>query len=327
MADGSRIDRRRMIGSAIAAASLATIPGLTTAQTAREREAMAAAEELSVLEATQHLPALYEFYARLHPDAQEIVPRHVVIGWYQDVWQPRGPQPANATRVRFVDWTWPVNGVTYRDVAEVAFVQEFDNADRIADVVRLAFADGEWRWFFGRDRAWVEEQIETYNDRAYIDQSGSVPFDLDQVVGANRTVIDSLPIRIGTAQGELLTDARLLPDHAAYMPVAIQYRDAEYPVGHVVCTTLRPDLNIRDTIDAIVWEQVQAPPFELIAWNLDPENDVPFAHYEHFASDAVGNAQTIIWGGADDDKLWEISFVDEERLERLANALVAVGTR
>lgn len=325
MADGSRIDRRCVIGSAIAAASLATIPGLTAAQTGRERAAMAAAEELSVLEATEHLPALYEFYARLHPDAQEIVPRHVVIGWYQDVWQPRGPQPANATQVRFVDWTWPVNGVTYRDVAEVAFVQEFDNADRITDVVRLAFVDGEWRWFFGRDRAWVEEQIETYNDRAYIEQSASVPFDLDQVVGADRTVIESLPIRIGTAQGELLTDARLLPDHAAYMPVAIQYRDAEYPVGHAVCMTLRPDLNIRDTIDAIVWERVQAPPFELIAWNLDPGNDVPYARYEHFASDAVGNAQTIIWGGADDETLWEISFVDEERLERLAQALVAAS--
>lgn len=328
MALGNRLDRRRLVSLALGAGVATTLPGSAVAQTRdRQREAMHAAEELSVLEATEHLPALYTFYERLHPDAQEIVPRHVVIGWYQEVWQPRGPQPARATGVRFVDWTWPVNGVTYRDVAEVSFIQEFDNAAPVNDVVRLAHVEGSWRWFFGRDRAWVEEQVRIYTERAYIAQSGIVPFQLDRVVGAERNIIESLPIRIGTAQGELLSDARLIPDYAAHMPVAIQYRDGEFPVGYALATALRHDRNVRDTVDAIVWERVQAPPFTLLAWNLDPPNDVPFARYERFANDAIGNAQSIVWGGSEDDTLWEISFVDEDRLERLARALVTVGTR
>ncbi len=288
---------------------------------------MAAAEELSRLEATEHLPALYEFYARLHPDAQEIVPRHVVIGWYQDHWQSKGPQPAVATNVRFIDWRWPVNGVIYRDVADVSFTQEFEYAPRIADVVRLAEVDGVWHWFFGRDRAWVEEQVAHYNDQAYIEQEGTVPFGLEGVPGVEMDVITSLPVRIGDAQAEIISDARQLPDYAAWMPVAVQYRQAEYPVGYAMATQLREGYMVPDTIDAIVWQRVQAPPFELLAWNLEPANAVPFARYERFAGDAVGDVQSIVFGGHGDTVLWEVSFVDEDRLEELSRALAAMAQR
>lgn len=320
-----RFDRRTLVGGAVATAGTLALPRTPLAQTSNDRGAMAAAEELSVLEATEHLPALYEFYARMHPDAQAIVPRHVVIGWYRDNWQPKGPRPAQATGYSFVDWTWPVNGVSYRDVAEVSFVQEFDNAPAIEDVVRLAFAEGQWRWFFGRDSAWVEEQIAFYNDQAYIEQAGIVPYNLDQVVGADRMVIESLPIQIGNAQGELVSDARQIPDHAAHMPMAIQYREAEFPVGYAMATTLKPGYGMQGTVDQIVTEHVESPPFTLLAWNLDPDNGVPFAHYEHLASEAVGNAQTITWGGAGDTTLWQISFVGEDRLEELARAMVAMA--
>jgi hypothetical protein len=328
MGHDQRFDRRHALaGAAALLGSLALGERALAQPVDRGQEAMDAAVELSRLEATAHLPALYTFYARLHPDGQAIVPRHVVIGWYQDNWLPKGPHPAVATGVRFTDWTWPVNGVTYRDVAEVSFTQTFEHAPAIADVVRLALIGDEWHWFFGRDKAWVEAQIAHYNDQAYIDQAGSVPFGLERVVGADASVIASLPLRVGGAQAEVVSDARQLPGYAARMPVAVQYREAEFPVGYALAATLRQGASMADTIDAIVWEHVQRPPFELQAWNLAPDNDVPFARYEHLASEAVGNAQTIVWGGADDATLWEISFVDEERLEELAGALVALAGR
>lgn len=321
------LDRRSMLGTALALAGARWVPRDVVAQGTddRARSAMEACEELSRLEATEHLPALYEFYARMHPDAQEIVPRHVVIGWYRDVWQPMGPSEAVATGVRFVDWTWPVNGVTYRDVAEVSFNQTFANAPAVSDVVRLAFAEGEWRWFFGRDRAWVEEQIRRYNDLAYIDQAGVVPWDLERVTGADPGVIRSLPMQIGGARAELVQDARQIPDYAARMPVAVQYRDVEFPVGYAMATPLREDRTVADTIDAIVWEGIQAPPYTLKAWNLAPDNHVPFAKVEEFGSEAVGTVQTLVWGAVDGRTLWTISFVDEAGLEALATALVALA--
>ncbi len=327
MAQQRRLDRRDLIGTATAMTAGLILPRGALAQPTTEpsRGSMAAAEELSVLEATEHLPALYTFYGLMHPDGREIVPRHVVIGWYQDEWQPKGPQPARATGYQFVDWTWPVNGVTYRGVSEVSFVQEFDNAPTVEDVVRLAWADGAWRWFFGRDRAWVDQQIETYNARAYIDQQGSVPWDLDQVVTADPAVISSLPLQISGAQAEMVTDARMLPEYAASMPAAVQYRDAEYPVGYAMAVTLADARALPDTIAAIVWERIQAPPFRLISWNLAPTNGVPFAHFEQFGSEAIGNVQTIVWGATDGHTLWTISFRDEQGLQALADALVRIA--
>jgi hypothetical protein len=112
------------------------------------------------------------------------------------------------------------------------------------------------------------------------------------------------------------------------MPVAIQYREDIYPVGHAMAATLKPELSMADTINDLVWEGIQRPPYTLKSWNLMPANRVPFAKYEEFGSEAVGNAQTIIFGGSDDRTLWTVSFVDEARLEELSHALVALtGSR
>jgi hypothetical protein len=62
--------------------------------------------------------------------------------------------------VRFVEWTWPVTGKTYPITAEVSFRQPFANGTVAEEVVRLVQdANGEWRWFFGRSREFVDEQI------------------------------------------------------------------------------------------------------------------------------------------------------------------------
>jgi hypothetical protein len=122
--------------------------------------AAATAVYLSQLEAAGDLATLY---AWLHPDAQAVVPESAVVGWYTDEWLPRGPNPITITSVDFGEWTWAVTGTTYPRAAEIAYEQSFADGSVVADVVRLVQDEhGAWRWFFGRDRAFVEEQIERY---------------------------------------------------------------------------------------------------------------------------------------------------------------------
>ncbi|HEV2087713.1 MAG TPA: neutral zinc metallopeptidase, partial [Cryptosporangiaceae bacterium] len=131
------------------------------AQFASDEEAAAdTAVALSYLEAVGDFNALYD---RIHPDAHAVIPRAAVIGWYQNEFAPLGPGVATVTGVRFVEWTWPVTGQTYPYTAEVSFQQPLADGTVLEDVVRLVQdRTGEWRWFFGRSREFVEEQIAKY---------------------------------------------------------------------------------------------------------------------------------------------------------------------
>jgi hypothetical protein len=125
-----------------------------------EETALAAAEQLSALEATGQYGALYD---AMHPDAQAVIPRAAVIGWYESVFAPRGPQVAHAVKVRFLAWAWAVTGKGYLRTADVAFRQAFADGTVLEDEVRLVKNEqGDWSWFFGRDRAFVDEQIALY---------------------------------------------------------------------------------------------------------------------------------------------------------------------
>ena len=121
------------------------------------QQAAATAVYLSQLEAAGDLATLY---AWLHPDAQAVVPEEAVGGWYAAEWLPRGPKPITVTSVGFDDWTWGVTGTTYPHTAEIAYEQTFADGSTVRDVLRLVQTEqGAWRWFFGRDRAFVDEQI------------------------------------------------------------------------------------------------------------------------------------------------------------------------
>ena len=81
-------------------------------------------------------------------------------GWYAAEWLPRGPQPIDVISVDFGEWTWEVTGKTYTNVAEITYEQPLGDGSTVRDVVRLVQDDQQvWRWFFGRDRSFVEEQI------------------------------------------------------------------------------------------------------------------------------------------------------------------------
>jgi hypothetical protein len=122
--------------------------------------ALAVAEMVSGLEVTGGFRALYD---AMHPDAQALIPREAVMGWYENEFVHRGEPAARAIKVRFITWTWGVTGKTYPETAEVATRQQRADGTVVRDEVRLVKDQfGNWSWFFGRDRAFVEEQIARY---------------------------------------------------------------------------------------------------------------------------------------------------------------------
>jgi hypothetical protein len=284
---------------------------------------MIAAEEISRLEVINHIPALYTFYALMHPDAQAIIPRHVVIGWYREEFQARGPEPAISTGVTYKDWTWGVTGVTYPNTAEVSYTQDFADGTVVEDVVRLVYDMGAWKWFFGRDRAWVDEQIRRYTQSLTVPQQGVVPFGLEQVrpaeemlsrlpasldpIGTTAVLQTPEPGRMQLAEWAQSTSGRL------YVSVPDRY-----PVGFAQVDTLRPDLSVAEALRIAAERYESAPPFTLHAWNLAPDNGVPFLSFETFGSDAVGHAQYVMWGEAAGDTIGIISHVDRAALETMA---------
>lgn len=122
---------------------------------------MAMADALSSMEAEGRYAALHDL---MHPDAQAVIPSDAVLGWYENEFVHLGETPARAVKVRFISWTWAVTGETYPDTAEVAMRQQLADGTVVRDEVRLVKdRDGNWGWFFGRDRTFVDEQIARYS--------------------------------------------------------------------------------------------------------------------------------------------------------------------
>ncbi|MDP9472973.1 MAG: hypothetical protein M3Q71_20305, partial [Chloroflexota bacterium] len=137
----------------------ASLPNSAHSAQRDTEEAADAAVALSRLEAAGNFHALYD---RLHPDAKHVVPRAAVVGWYEADFAPLGPGVITVQSVQFEDWTWGVTGKRYRDTAVVAYTQPFADGSITEDVVRLVEHGGGWGWFFGRDRAFVDKQIERF---------------------------------------------------------------------------------------------------------------------------------------------------------------------
>lgn len=115
---------------------------------------------LSRQEAAGNFDVLYDW---LHPDAQAVVPREAVVGWYQHDFAPRGPEVLNVTGASYFGWIWPVTGNGYPGAAQVSYRQPFHDGTVVEGDMHLAKDDeGRWRWFFGRDAAFVEEQIRRF---------------------------------------------------------------------------------------------------------------------------------------------------------------------
>lgn len=143
-----------------AGAAAATVSAQPADDEAAGEAAAEVAVELSTLEAEGEFDLLYDL---IHPDARAEVPRGAVVGWYENDFAPLGPGEITVTGVEFVAWTWGVTGQTYADTAEVSYAQPFSvEGTTVEGTVHLVEYEGEWRWFFGRSREFVDEQIARY---------------------------------------------------------------------------------------------------------------------------------------------------------------------
>lgn len=143
------------------AAQLPVIAQETPAQReSAKRDAAAFAVYLSQLEAAGGYSELYDL---MHPDAKAIIPKSAVVGWYQNSFGPRGPQPSTITLVLLVPWQWGVNGAVYFDAAELQYTQTFADGSVDNSTMHLALdSQGQWRWFFGGSWDFVQSQIALY---------------------------------------------------------------------------------------------------------------------------------------------------------------------
>ncbi|CAN5549481.1 hypothetical protein BH23CHL5_BH23CHL5_27120 [soil metagenome] len=162
-ANGKSTSKQRMLWSALMCLLFVVSLSFETSSKAvavsDADSAMEMAYYLSYLESVGDFNTEYDF---IHPDAREIVPRAAVVGWFLDNYSPKNPQPATITGVEFISWTWDVTGITYPFTAQVSFTQGFRDGTR-NDVVRLVQdQNGVWRWFFGRNREFVDEVIARY---------------------------------------------------------------------------------------------------------------------------------------------------------------------
>jgi hypothetical protein len=119
--------------------------------------ALTVAETVARLEVSGNFSNLYR---SMHPDAQAIIPQEAVVSWYENEFMHVGEPAPSAIKVRFVSWTWEVTGKTYPETAEVVLRQQLPDGTIVRDEIRLVEDHyGNWGWFFGRDRAFVEEQV------------------------------------------------------------------------------------------------------------------------------------------------------------------------
>lgn len=144
----------------------ATAPNVAPSVLARQGAEVSTPESAAVyysqLEAGGAFDELYEW---IHPDARAVVPATAVIGWYTNEFAPQRAGVITVTGVEFTSWTWEVTGTTYPNTAVVYFQQPFADGSVIEEVVRLVESDGTWRWFFGRNREFVDAQILKYGSR------------------------------------------------------------------------------------------------------------------------------------------------------------------
>jgi hypothetical protein len=146
---------------------LAARPAVAQEDQARDtREATFTAEEIFRLAYERKFNAMYD---RIHPDAHAVVPRAAAVGTFEELYAIVQAGRSQIKEVEFGSWTWAVTGQNYPYAAFVRFEQPYTDTDGseklLDDTMYLVKNDGEWRWFFGASKDFVEAQIERFGGR------------------------------------------------------------------------------------------------------------------------------------------------------------------
>jgi predicted metalloprotease len=127
--------------------------------------ARARAEEIFALAADGQFNIMYDL---IHPDARAVVPRVVAVNTFRELYALTEAGRSEIVDVEIGPWTWGVTGQEYEYAAAVSFRQPYveDGEEQIREDVMYLVQDddGEWRWFFGGTREFVDLAIETFGD-------------------------------------------------------------------------------------------------------------------------------------------------------------------
>lgn len=138
-------------------------PARAQSTTSAQLQAAAArAQEIFQYAAQGRFNAMYDL---IHPDAHAVVPRATAVGAFAKIYAVTKAGQSQITGVESVDWTWAVNAKTYKGAAKVSFTQPYvDNGQQkqLSDAMYLVGVDGDWRWFFGSSRQFVDNAIKRY---------------------------------------------------------------------------------------------------------------------------------------------------------------------
>ena len=279
-----------------------------------------AAISQSRLEVTNNIFALYR---QMHSDSRAEVPLYAVQYWYDTAFLPLGPKVLQFVDIRFLDWTWEVTGQTYPNTAEVSYTQAFTDGPVVEDKVRLVQEDGQWRWFFGRSRAFIDEQIDLASAAVFPDESVPAEGWIAAVIDFDIEALDRLPLDFPGDGGATLTmgagdggenGRRYVVPREYYVLGAVDYQ-------RLSANQRAVDL-VRDRLD----QAAQGPAFEVLAWDLSRDAEVVYATFTAFANEAVGNAVFTVVASDETKALWTVTALTADVVDALGMALVGPRT-
>lgn len=275
---------------------------------------IAAAVAQSNLEVTGNV---YPLYQRMHSDSRGEVPLYAVEYWYDRSFLPLGPEVIQPTGVRKTAWTWEVTGVSYANTAEVSFTQSFADGSTAEDVVRLVEQDDEWRWFFGRTRAFVDEQIALAGADVFPDQTADAPTWASTVVASGIGSLDNLPVvypgdreaTVRTGSGDRGNSVRRYTTQEGYTVASVEYQ------------ALSPDQTAIGVIQRRLDDAAQVPDFEVLAWDLSDEAEIPFATFRTYAGEVNANVIYTVVASQETGNGWTVSAPTREEVDNLGATL------
>lgn len=303
-------------------------------------QAARAAVTLSRFEATAEYGRLYQ---EMHLDCQALVPAAVVVGWYRNTFAPRRPGViTDITGVDLVSWTWAGNDKTYLETAEVSFVQSFGVGGPVRDKVRLVRENGRWRWFFGRDVDFINQQIAVYApmyppiraDRStvVVTDAHTPPWNIATLVSPARdpeAIAIALPssfagntLRITPLTGTMAGIPSYASDTTIYQytgPSDPAIPSAVFGFYRLVAGVMPGEAmgRIKANGAAIT------PADTVLVDGNEADAASPFLLVRQYTNDAVGIVPFLYWGAADGRWLYAASALELAGLRLLLEATVA----
>lgn len=315
-----RITRRSIVTGpvAIAASFFLTKEGL--AQSADDP--MIAAETLSRFEVEGEVDFLCNF---MHSDSLRETPRYAVNRWYRNVFLPTGPAPAASTSVRYIDWTWPVNGVTYPGTAEGTYVQAFADGSVVRDVVRLVWQDGRRCWFFGRSREFIAEQIELGRADVFPRSYESPPAWAVELALLGPEALAHLPIRFDQGvQSATFPETLRVGERfsEASEQVVVRFIDDRFTIAQASWLQLGPGVGFQvDFISQQLEYLARLPSFTVSSYDLLFRSQRPHALIRVMIDDEVGIESFHFIAGID-RTVWVLSARTDTAITELGRLLV-----